>query len=50
MVKERRGSKLVEDSDLFTGLFWTGIKAKELGLIDGLGDMRSFCAKPMGTR
>ncbi|OYR10888.1 S49 family peptidase [Brucella grignonensis] len=50
MVKERRGSKLVEDSDLFTGLFWTGIKAKELGLIDGLGDMRSFLRKTYGDK
>jgi signal peptide peptidase SppA len=41
LVKERRGAKLADDPDLFTGLFWTGIKAQSLGLIDGLGDMRS---------
>lgn len=50
MVKERRGSKLVEDKDLFTGLFWTGIKAQQLGLIDGLGDMRSVLRKTYGDK
>lgn len=50
MVKERRGPKLADDGDLFTGLFWTGIKGKELGLIDGLGDMRSFLRKTYGDK
>ncbi len=39
MVKARREGKLVEDSDVFTGKFWTGVRAKTLGLIDGLGHM-----------
>lgn len=34
-VKEGRGDKLVMTDDLFSGLFWTGQQAKELGLIDG---------------
>lgn len=50
MVKERRGSKLADDPDLFTGMFWTGIKGKEIGLIDGLGDMRSFLRKTYGSK
>lgn len=50
MVKERRGSKLANDPDLFTGMFWTGIKAKEIGLIDGIGDMRSFLRKTYGDK
>ncbi|WP_254799257.1 S49 family peptidase [Falsochrobactrum tianjinense] len=50
MVQERRGTKLANDPDLFTGLFWTGTKAKELGLIDGLGDMRSFLRKAYGNK
>lgn len=50
MVKERRGSKLADDPDLFTGMFWTGIKGKEIGLIDGLGDMRSFLRKTYGDK
>jgi len=50
MVKERRGAKLADDDDLFTGLFWTGIRAHQLGLIDGLGDMRSFLRKTYGDK
>lgn len=50
MVKERRGSKLADDPDLFTGMFWTGIKAREIGLIDGIGDMRSFLRKTYGGK
>lgn len=50
MVKERRVHKLVDDPDLFTGLFWTGIKGKELGLVDGLGDMRSHLRKIYGDK
>jgi signal peptide peptidase SppA len=37
-VVERRGSKL--QGDLFTGEVWTGSRALELGLIDGLGTAR----------
>ncbi|MCX8996331.1 S49 family peptidase [Rhizobiaceae bacterium BDR2-2] len=40
MVKARRAARLADDPDLFSGLFWTGTKALELGLIDGLGDLR----------
>lgn len=50
MVKERRGSRLVDDPDLFTGLFWTGAKSVELGLIDGLGDMRGHLRKTYGDK
>ncbi len=35
-VKEGRGSRLHEDDDTFSGLFWTGEQAVALGLIDGL--------------
>ncbi|OGV27501.1 MAG: signal peptide peptidase SppA [Legionellales bacterium RIFCSPHIGHO2_12_FULL_37_14] len=34
-VKEGRGSKLVNNQEIFSGLIWTGIEAKNLGLIDG---------------
>ena len=41
IVKERRGQKLgAPDAELFTGAFWSGPKAVELGLIDGLADLR----------
>ncbi len=42
LVKQRRGSKIEAAGDsLFTGEFWTGRQAHELGLIDGLSDVRS---------
>ena len=50
MVKERRGAKLANNPDLFTGLFWTGVKSKELGLVDHLGDMRSFLKGRFGEK
>lgn len=37
-VKERRGAKLAEE-DLFTGEFWLGAKAVELGLADRIGHL-----------
>lgn len=40
MVKDRRAGRLAEDEELFTGLYWTGRRAIELGLADHLGDMR----------
>lgn len=39
LVKSRRGEKLADDPQLFTGAFWSGKKAKELGLVDGNGCM-----------
>ena len=50
IVKERRGAKLSDDPDMFTGLFWTGLKGKELGLVDHLGDMRSFLKGRFGEK
>jgi signal peptide peptidase SppA len=41
LVKSRRGKKIEAAGDsLFTGEFWSGKKALELGLIDGLADLR----------
>lgn len=37
VVKEGRGDRLKNDPDLFSGLFWSGERAVELGLADGLG-------------
>lgn len=36
-VEEGRGKRLKKDPEIFSGLFWTGTKAKQLGLIDGFG-------------
>ena len=50
MVKERRGDKLVEDEDMFTGLFWSGLRGKEMGLVDELGDMRTVLRERYGEK
>ena len=39
VVKTGRGSRLKENSETFSGLFWTGQQAIELGLADQLGDL-----------
>lgn len=36
-VKEGRGKRLKATEDIFSGLFWSGDQALQLGLIDGLG-------------
>ncbi|MBE8519061.1 S49 family peptidase [Amycolatopsis sp. H6(2020)] len=41
-VKERRGDRLTDTEDLFTGDVWLGAKAVELGLADGLGSLRQI--------
>ncbi len=47
-VKSRRGEKLSDEDDMFTGAFWTGNKAKDLGLIDGLGNMHDILVEKFG--
>jgi signal peptide peptidase SppA len=39
-VRERRGDRLDAGAELFTGEVWTGARAVELGLVDGLGTAR----------
>ncbi|WP_455477291.1 S49 family peptidase [Bartonella sp. B41] len=48
LVKERRSAKLSNDPDIFTGMFWSGKKSMELGLIDGLNDVRSVIKERFG--
>lgn len=50
LVKESRGDRLVEHKDMFTGLFWTGHPAKELGLVDEIGDIRSSLKARYGDK
>jgi signal peptide peptidase SppA len=50
LVKERRGAKLNDIPDLFTGLFWTARQGIGLGLVDGLGDMRDTLKKRYGPK
>ena len=48
MVKARRGAKLGDDEDIFTGKFWTGIRAKDLGLVDDFGHLSTVLKKRFG--
>src|SRR5215469_1856845 len=49
LVKERRGPRLKgPENDLFSGEFWTGRKAVELGIADGIGDLRSTLRQRFG--
>jgi serine protease SohB len=50
MVKARRGAKLADNPDLFSGLFWSGEKGLELGLVDGIGDMMAELKKRYGDK
>ncbi len=43
-VKRGRGERLSDDSDIFSGLYWSGEEAQRLGLIDDFGDV-SFVAR-----
>jgi signal peptide peptidase SppA len=44
-VTERRGDRLQDGAELFTGEVWTGARAAELGLIDGVGTARGVLAQ-----
>ncbi|MCG5241062.1 S49 family peptidase [Azospirillum doebereinerae] len=51
MVRTRRGARLTGPEDLlFSGSFWAGRKAKELGLVDGLGDLRGVLRGRFGDK
>jgi signal peptide peptidase SppA len=51
LVRSRRGEKLNEDyEDLFSGAFWVGAEALELGLVDGLGDIRTILRQRFGEK
>jgi signal peptide peptidase SppA len=51
LVKSRRSTKLKESEDkLFTGAFWSGKKSAELGLIDGICDMRKKMKEKFGDK
>jgi signal peptide peptidase SppA len=39
VVKMRRGGRLKDGDDLFTGEWWTGVRGVELGLADAIGDL-----------
>ena len=48
-VRERRGDRLRgTPEELFSGEFWTGRRALEFGLIDGIDDLRSAMRRRFG--
>jgi signal peptide peptidase SppA len=49
LVKSRRPA-LVDDPDLFSGAFWSGTRAVELGLADRVGDLRSVLRERYGEK
>jgi signal peptide peptidase SppA len=50
LVKRSRGAKLKDNGDLFTGAYWTGQKSIDLGLSDGIGDLRSVLRARFGDK
>ncbi len=49
-VALRRGEKLSDDPDIYSGAFWTGRRAVELGLADGLGEVRGVLRERFGDK
>ncbi|MBL6650144.1 MAG: S49 family peptidase [Reyranella sp.] len=50
-VRERRGGKLkADEASLFSGEFWTGRRGLALGLVDGLGELRSTLQARYGDK
>jgi len=52
VVEESRGAKLNKESgiELFSGEFWSGKKAVELGLIDGIGNAEQILREKFGEK
>merc|ERR1711966_336675 len=50
VVEESRGSKLNKNSgiELFSGEFWSGSKSKDLGLVDGIGNVNDVLKEKFG--
>ena len=51
LVRSRRGKRLKgEEREVFSGAFWTGRRALELGLVDGIGDLRTVLRDRFGDK
>jgi signal peptide peptidase SppA len=51
MVRRRRGDRLkAPEETLFSGEFWSGRRALDLGLVDGIGDLRTVMRRRFGER
>ena len=54
-VRANRGDRLggasgADEDLLFSGAFWTGERAVEMGLVDGLGDLRTVMREKFGDK
>ena len=51
LVKARRGDRLdSRETALFSGEYWTGARARELGLVDAIGDLRGTLRERYGEK
>jgi signal peptide peptidase SppA len=51
LVRGRRKGKLrADEAELFSGAFWSGKRAVELGLVDGLGHLNDILERKFGDR
>lgn len=50
VVRESRGDRLTDSEDLFSGLFWSGLSGREVGLVDRLGDLHSTLRERFGPK
>jgi len=50
LVRARRGERLADDPTLFSGAFWSGTRGLELGLVDRVGDIRSYLRGRFGDK
>ena len=51
LVKSRRDGKLAgPENDLFSGEYWTGDRALQLGLVDGIGDLHTVLRERFGDK
>jgi signal peptide peptidase SppA len=51
LVRTRRAGKLKGDeSEMFSGAFWAGRQAQELGLIDGIGHLHDILKQKFGDK
>ena len=49
-IQSRRGDKLADNPDLFTGEVWIGQKAVEVGLADGVGHLETVMKARFGDK
>ena len=48
-VKKGRGDRLINNAEIFSGLFWTGEQALKVGLVDGFGSAGYVAREVVGV-